>query len=161
MANQYRSVLAGGAGTGGDAVASEVLSGKTFTNDNGPQTGSMPNRGAVSGSATPSTPYTIPEGYHNGEGSVIATGAISGYKTATITTGNTSYTFDHDAIGFIIDPSATMSDPKINNEAITMNSLSGSIFVTGDGYTYIGNIHNGDVFSASLGGYQAHLLIIE
>lgn len=72
MANQYRSVLASSepAPTGGDAVASEVLSGKTFTNDNGLQTGTMVNRGAVSGTATPTQPYTIPEGYHNGQGVV-------------------------------------------------------------------------------------------
>lgn len=68
MANQYRSVLASGASTGGDAVASEVLTGKTFTNDNGPQTGSMPNRGAVSQNLSAGESYTIPEGYHNGSG---------------------------------------------------------------------------------------------
>lgn len=77
MANQYRSILAGGAATGGDALPANVLAGKTFTNDNGPQTGTMVNRGAVSGSATPSTPYTIPEGYHNGEGVVTADGALN------------------------------------------------------------------------------------
>ena len=79
MANQYRSVLAssGPAPTGGTAIDSEVLSGKTFTNDNGLQTGSMPNRGAVSGSATPSAPYTIPEGYHNGEGIVTGSATAS------------------------------------------------------------------------------------
>ena len=76
MANQYRSVLAssGPAPTGGDAVAANVLAGKTFTNDNGAQTGTMTNNGAVSGSATPAQPYTIPEGYHNGSGIVTASG---------------------------------------------------------------------------------------
>ena len=75
MSNQFRSVLAGAAGTGGDAVAADVLSGKTFTNDYGPQTGAMTNNGAVSGTATPSVPYTIPEGYHNGEG--VVTGSAT------------------------------------------------------------------------------------
>ncbi len=79
MANQYRSVLAGAGGTGGDALPAEVLAGKTFTNDNGPQTGSMINRGAVSGSATPSQPYTIPEGYHNGSGVVNASITLTGH----------------------------------------------------------------------------------
>ena len=75
MANQYRSILAGGAaGTGGDALPAEVLTGKTFTNDDGAQTGTMPNRGAVSGTASPDAPYTIPEGYHNGEGVVTGVG---------------------------------------------------------------------------------------
>lgn len=72
MANQYRSVLAGAGGTGGDAVASEVLSGKTFTNDNGPQTGTMVDRGAVSQTLSAGQSYTVPEGYHNGSGVVTA-----------------------------------------------------------------------------------------
>lgn len=77
MANQYKSRLAGGAaGTGGDALPTEVLTGKTFTNDDGAQTGTMPNRGAVSGTASSSNPYVIPEGYHNGEGTVTAVGTF-------------------------------------------------------------------------------------
>lgn len=72
MANQYRSVLAGAGGTGGDALPAEVLSGKTFTNDNGPQTGTMVNRGAVSQNIAIGGSYTIPEGYHNGSGTVTA-----------------------------------------------------------------------------------------
>lgn len=83
MANVYRSVLAGAAQTGGDALPADVLSGKTFTNDNGSQTGTMTNNGAVSGSATPSQPYTIPAGYHNGNGIVSASiGTV--YNAVTI-----------------------------------------------------------------------------
>ena len=79
MANMYRSVLAGGGGVQptGDAVAADVLTGKTFSNADGiGKTGTMPNNGAVSGQATPSQPYTIPAGYHNGSG--IVTAANSG-----------------------------------------------------------------------------------
>lgn len=73
MANQYRSVLAsGGASTGGDALPAEVLSGKTFTNDNGAQTGTMTNNGAVTQTLAAGDSYTIPEGYHNGSGIVTA-----------------------------------------------------------------------------------------
>lgn len=78
MANMYRSVLAGGGGVQptGDAVAADVLSGKTFSNADGiGKTGTMPNNGAVSGTATPSQPYTIPAGYHNGSGTVTAAGS--------------------------------------------------------------------------------------
>lgn len=75
MANHYRSVLASGGGAPtGNAQPAEVLSGKTFENSNGPQTGTMPNNGAVSGTATPSQPYTIPAGYHNGSGVVTSSG---------------------------------------------------------------------------------------
>lgn len=72
MANQYRSILAGGAATGGDALPANVLAGKTFTNDNGPQTGTMVNNGAVSQTISAGQSYTIPEGYHNGNGTVTA-----------------------------------------------------------------------------------------
>lgn len=75
MANHYRSVLESGGGVQptGDAVAADVLTGKTFSNANAVGiSGTMPNRGAVSGQATPSQPYTIPAGYHNGSGTVTA-----------------------------------------------------------------------------------------
>lgn len=76
MTNQYRSVLAssGSAPTGGTAIASEVLTGKTFTNDNGLQTGTMANNGAVSQSLSIGESYTIPEGFHNGNG-IVTTSA--------------------------------------------------------------------------------------
>lgn len=59
-----------GEGGGGTADPADVLSGETFTNDQGEQIGTMPNRGAVG--FTPSTVFqTIPAGYHNGAGFVV------------------------------------------------------------------------------------------
>lgn len=75
MGNAYQSRLASGGGVAptGDAVVADVLAGKTFSNANAVGLeGTMVNNGAVSGTATPSTPYTIPEGYHNGLGTVTA-----------------------------------------------------------------------------------------
>lgn len=84
MANQYRSVLASsGPAPTGNALPSDVLSGKTFTNDNGSQTGTMVNNGAVSQTLAPGQSYTIPEGYHNGTG-VISTSAGSLINTNLI-----------------------------------------------------------------------------
>lgn len=58
----------------GNAVASDVLNGKTFSNaSSNSLTGSMTNNGAVTKTFTPSTSsqsYTIPKGYHNGNGKV-------------------------------------------------------------------------------------------
>lgn len=79
----------GGQGASGDAVAADVLLNKTFSNDDDTDVvGTMPNNGKV----TPSGlncggSYTIPAGYHNGQGVVTAnslasqTGVDSG-KTA-------------------------------------------------------------------------------
>lgn len=63
----------------GTAVASDVLSGKTFTNASSVNiSGTMTNNGAVSITITPnasSQSYTIPKGYHNGSGKVTVNAA--------------------------------------------------------------------------------------
>ncbi len=57
----------------GTAVASDVLSGKTFSNSSNVNiAGTMENRGAVSQSLNAGGSYTIPAGYHNGSGKVTA-----------------------------------------------------------------------------------------
>lgn len=57
------------------AVVAEVLSGKTFHARGAGLTGTMPNNGAVSGTiSSKNGSYTVPQGYHDGSGSVqIAT----------------------------------------------------------------------------------------
>lgn len=53
------------------ATASEILSGKTAYNKGSKVTGSMKNNGAVSGSiSTKAGKYTVPQGYHDGSGTV-------------------------------------------------------------------------------------------
>ena len=59
-----------GSDAAGNATPGDVLSGKTFTNDSGEQTGTMTNQGAKV--ITPGTTNkTIPAGYHNGSGYVV------------------------------------------------------------------------------------------
>lgn len=53
------------------AVVAEVLSGKTFHARGAALTGTMTNNGAVTGTISDaSTAYTIPQGYHDGSGTV-------------------------------------------------------------------------------------------
>ena len=53
------------------ATQAEVLATKTFAKNGSVLTGSMPNRGAVTGTiSSKTTPYTIPQGYHDGSGTV-------------------------------------------------------------------------------------------
>lgn len=67
-----KSKLTGTLALSGNANAAQVLSGYTFYKDNAKskQTGTMTNRGAVSASVDPGSTYTIPAGYHNGNGKV-------------------------------------------------------------------------------------------
>lgn len=54
-----------------NATAAEVLSGKTAHVKGSLVTGSMPNRGAVTGSiSSKDGEYTVPNGYHDGSGKV-------------------------------------------------------------------------------------------
>ena len=63
----------------------EALSGKTFHARGTAYEGTMPNRGAVSGTiATKAGTYTVPQGYHDGSGSV----AIDSTEQAKIIAGN-------------------------------------------------------------------------
>ena len=56
----------------GNAVEANVLKDKTFSNADGiDKVGTMPNNGAVNVTLdTTTTSYTVPEGYHNGTGTV-------------------------------------------------------------------------------------------
>lgn len=64
------------------ATVAEVLATKTFAKGGAVLTGTMPNRGAVSGTiSSKATPYTIPQGYHDGSGTV---GLDSASSTALV-----------------------------------------------------------------------------
>lgn len=75
----------GGINPTGDAVEGDVLLNKTFSNDDGvDKVGTMPNNGAVSPTAlSPNGSYTIPEGYHNGNGVVTASPNTGTYSPIT------------------------------------------------------------------------------
>ena len=67
------------------ATAAEILAGQTAYAGGQELTGTMPNRGAVSGSiADKATPYSIPQGYHDGSGTV----GIDSTEAAKIIAGN-------------------------------------------------------------------------
>ena len=73
--------------SGTTATASHIL--KDYTAYSGGQllTGTMPNNGAVSSSLNCGEVYNIPEGYHNGSGTVIAN-SLESQTQATATAGD-------------------------------------------------------------------------
>lgn len=56
--------------TDATAVAAEILATKTAYVNGNKITGTMPNNGAVAGKITSKAGYTIPQGYHDGSGTV-------------------------------------------------------------------------------------------
>lgn len=67
------------------AAVGEILSGKTAAARGSVLTGTMPNNGAVSGTiSTKAGVYTIPQGYHDGSGTV----QIASAEQAKIVAGN-------------------------------------------------------------------------
>lgn len=66
------------------AVAAEILSGKTAYKNGAKLTGTMPNRGAVTGTiSTAAGEYTVPQGYHDGSGKVSIASAERAKLVAT------------------------------------------------------------------------------
>ena len=79
MADAIDSVYTAGAAGAkvGTATASDVLSGKTFTNSSTVgATGSMTNQGSKSFTITNTSSVTIPKGYYNGSGKITTSGMI-------------------------------------------------------------------------------------
>ena len=84
----------------GNVAPGQVLNGKTFTSASGVGlTGTMPNKGAVTGSISSSGgTYTIPAGYHNGSGKVtgptleaLVGTNVTLENAANLLTGHTAY----------------------------------------------------------------------
>lgn len=70
--------------TDANATASEILYSKTAYVNKNKITGEMPNRGAVTGTISTLSPYTIQNGYHDGSGTV----SISSTEAGKIIAGN-------------------------------------------------------------------------
>lgn len=67
-----------------NATAAEILATKTSYVNGNKLTGTMPNRGQVTGTISTLTPYTIQNGYHDGSGTV----SIASAEVAKIIAGN-------------------------------------------------------------------------
>lgn len=125
--------------TGDDAVAANILAGKkAHSNDDGDAvaiTGTMPNNGAVSktlDATTNNQSYTVPEGYHNGSGTV---NIVLETKTATPTTSSQNITPTSGKVLSKVTVNAIPSKYKdtTNVDATAADVLDGKTIVTGSG----------------------------
>lgn len=112
------------------AAVGEILSGKTAHARGGLLTGTMPNRGAVTGTITTvAGVYTVPQGYHDGSGTV----AISSTEQAKIIAANIRQGIT------ILGVEGTMSGSEdVNAQAKTATpSWAQQVIAPDTGYTHL------------------------
>ena len=161
MSNLYKSTLAS-AGTAptGDAVAADVLAGKTFSNASATGvTGTMVNNGAVDVDLTAGQTYTVPAGYHNGQGTVTAPAvapfigankyldskisAINDYTDGTTFTVGTSDTVIINTVGkssvtWRLGSTGTTGGYGIKDGVITSLTFTTTVALDISAYDYVG-----------------------
>lgn len=116
-----------------NAIASQILLNKTAYVNGIKVTGSMPNRGAVSGSiSTKAGTYSIAQGYHDGSGSV----SIDSTEQAKIIAQNIREGIT------ILGVTGTMSGSEdVNAETVTVTPAATSQTITpSTGYNYISQV---------------------
>lgn len=133
-----------------DATAADVLDGKTIVTGSGEVEGTMPNNGAVSQTLTVSTTsYTVPEGYHNGSGTVsIVTEAKSATPTKSSQTISPSTGKVLSSVTVAAIPAAYQD--VTNVDATAGDVLAGKVIVAADGTEITGTMPNVGAVSASL-----------
>lgn len=116
------------------AVAAEILATKTAYVNGNKVTGTMPNRGAVTGTiTTKAQQYTVPQGYHDGSGKV----AISSTEQGKIIPENIRQGIT------ILGVEGTMSGTEdVNAETVNVTpSASAQTITPSTGYNYISQVN--------------------
>lgn len=119
--------------TDANAVASEILSGRTAYVNKNKITGSMPNNGAVSSTiTTKAQTYTIPAGYHSGLGGV----SISSTEQAKIIGANIKAGIE------ILGELGTYSGEAVDVTSVNVTPyLTSQTVLPPSGYDYISQVN--------------------
>jgi len=140
-----------------DAVAGDVLDGKTIVTASGEVEGTMPNNGAVSktlDATANNQSYTVPAGYHNGSGAVTI---VLETKTATPTTNTQNIT---PTAGKVLSKVTVNAIPSqygdtTGDDAVAANILAGvkaHTIVNGTATQITGTMTNNGAISGSIDG---------
>lgn len=120
------------------AAVAETLLGKTFYARGAKLTGTMPNNGAVSGKiSTKAGVYTVPQGYHDGSGTV----QIDAAEQAKLIANNIRAGIT------ILGVTGTMSgseDVKAQSKSVTPTTTAQTV-VPDDGYNYLSSVTVGAI----------------
>lgn len=146
--------LTGTLALSGNASDGQVLSGQTYYNTDAKtkRTGTMPNKEAVNQSLAINGSYTIPEGYHNGNGKVTQSVKTKGAQTFTPGRSNQSISANQ----WLSGAQTIMGDPNLKPENIKKGVTIFGNKGTHEGYvTSPLNIFNKGTWGGGVSGYSA------
>lgn len=138
------------------AVVAEVLASKTFAKGGQVLTGTMPNRGAVAGTISSKTAYTIPQGYHDGSGTVsLDSTSASNLIADNIRQGITILGVEGEMTGTEdVNAQAKTVTPTTSQQVITPDSPSYNYLsqVTVNAITYTETANAAGGYTATIAG---------